>query len=259
MRLLCLTLFTTLCFGLQAEEYTSAVIDRAHIKTISVVAPVWEGYTNKDGTGVYWEVLKEIYEPLGISVKTKSVPWNRAMKMVSKYRTYNAIVGEYRDSEESVIFPDYSIDTEYMSALTKNTSGHKFTGLSSLTGKTVGWIKDYEVIPESKRDFKLREFRNIEQGIEYLNGGKLDFLIDDWDEIAAAMKEASMTSADYSVDAMPEGTPLYAAFSVDNISREFIKIYNERIPVLAKSGKLEEIYAKWDTAELPESIVNLSK
>jgi hypothetical protein len=259
MRLLCLTLFTTLCFGLQAEEYTSAVIDRAHIKTISVVAPVWEGYTNKDGTGVYWEVLKEIYEPLGISVKTKSVPWNRAMKMVSKYRTYNAIVGEYRDSEESVIFPDYSIDTEYMSALTKNTSGHKFTGLSSLTGKTVGWIKDYEVIPESKRDFKLREFRNIEQGIEYLNGGKLDFLIDDWDEIAAAMKEASMTSADYSVDAMPEGTPLYAAFSVDNISREFIKIYNERIPILAKSGKLEEIYAKWDTAELPESIVNLSK
>jgi ABC-type amino acid transport substrate-binding protein len=68
-----------------------------------------------------------------------------------------------------------------------------------------------------------------------------------------------MTSADYSVDEMPEGSPLYTAFSVDNISREFIKIYNERIPVLAKSGKLEKIYAKWDTAELPEAIVKLSK
>ncbi|MFT7110628.1 MAG: polar amino acid transport system substrate-binding protein [Psychrobacter glaciei] len=259
MRLLCLTLLITLCFSLQAEEYNSAVIDRAHIKTISIVAPVWEGYTNQDGTGAYWEVLKAIYEPLGISVKTKSVPWNRAMKMVSKYRTYNAIVGEYRDTEENVIFPDYSIDTEYMSVLSKNTSGNKFINLSSLTGKTVGWIKDYEVIAESKRDFKLREFRNIEQGIEYLNGDKLDFLIDDWDEIAAAMKAAEMTSADYSVDEMPEGSPLYVAFSEDNLSKEFIKIYNERIPVLAKSGKLEAIYTKWDTAELPEAIVNLSK
>ncbi len=26
-------------------------IDRSHIKTMSVVAPEWEGYTNKDGTG----------------------------------------------------------------------------------------------------------------------------------------------------------------------------------------------------------------
>jgi polar amino acid transport system substrate-binding protein len=258
MRFFVLFFIFMACFNLQAEEYNSAVVDRSHIKTISIVAPVWEGYTNKDGTGVYWEVLKEIYQPLGIHIKPKSVPWNRAMKMVSKYRTYNGIVGEYRDTEEDVLFPDYAIDIEYMSLLSKNSSGYVFKDLTSLLGKKVGWIKDYEVIVKSKRNFELREFRNIEQGIELLNAGKIDFLIDDWDEIAAAMGEVGMTTADYTVDPMPEGKDIYTAFSVDNLSRELIKIYNERIPVLAKSGKLAEIYNKWDTAEMPESIVKIS-
>jgi polar amino acid transport system substrate-binding protein len=259
MRFLCLSILMMLCLSLQAEEYSSASVNRSQIKTISIVAPVWEGYTNKDGTGVYWEVLKEIYEPLGISVKPKNVPWNRAMKMVSKYRTYNGIVGEYRDSEEDVIFPMYAIDIEYLSVLSKNSSNVTFKDLDSLTGKTVGWIKDYEVIVKSNRDFKLREFRNIKQGIELLNAGKIDFLIDDWDEIAAAMKEANMTPENYSVDEMPEGKDIYTAFSVDNLSKELIKIYNERIPVLAKSGRLEAIYKKWDTAVMPDAIVKLSK
>ena len=178
--------------------------------------------------------------------------------MVSKYRTYNAIVGEYVDSEEQVIFPKYAIDIEFMSLLSKNTSGVKFTGIASLKGKRVGWIKDYDVIVESKRDFTLREFRNIELGIELLNAGKIDYLIDDWDEIAAAMKAGNLNNQEYTVDPMPEGKDIYTAFSDDNISRELVAIYNERIPVLAKSGKLNAIYKKWDTATMPESIMMLS-
>ena len=223
-----------------------------------MVAPEWEGYTNKDGSGLYWDIFKAVYEPEGIKVKTKTVPWNRAMKMVSKYRTYNAIVGEYRDTEEEVIFPIFPIDVEYLSVLSKNKKDFKWDGLKSLKGHTIGWIKDYEVIVESQRDFKLKEFRNIEQGIRLLNSGKIDFLIDDWDEIAAAMQENKMNNDDYTVNEMPEGKDIYAAFSIDNLSRELIEIYNERIPDLVASGKLAAIYKKWDTGEMPESVMNLS-
>lgn len=259
MRFLCSALLMLVTVVSQSEEYDSAIFDRSHIKTMSVVAPEWEDYTNKDGTGVYWEIMKAIYEPVGITVKTKNVPWNRAMKMVSKYRTYNAIVGEYRDTEENVIFPEYAIDIEYMALLSKNSLGKKFKDTSSLSGMKVGWIKDYEVIPESDRDFTLREFRTIQQGIEMLNAGKIDFLIDEWDEIAAAMLEAKLTTQDYAVDEMPEGTDLYTAFSDDNLSRELIAIYNERIPVLAKDGTLAKIYKKWDAATMPQSLIMLSE
>ena len=240
-----------------SEPLKSAQFKRQHIKAMSVVAPVWEGYTNKDGSGLYWDIFRAIYEPAGIKVATKNVPWNRAMKMVAKYHTYNAIVGEYRDSQEQVIFPIYPIDVEYMSALSKNKTGFKWQGLESLRGTTVGWIKDYDVIVKSKRNFKLKEFRNIEQGVKMLNAGKIDFLIDEWDEIAAVIQKNKMKSEIYLINEMPEGTDVYAAFSIDNLSRELIAIYNERIPELMESGELSKIYEKWDNGEIPESVLNL--
>jgi len=237
-------------------EFKQAEFKREHIKMISVVAPEWEGYTNADGTGLYWDVLRAIYEPLGIKVKTNNVPWNRAMKMVSQYRTYNAIVGEYLDTEEPVIFPAHAIDTEYMVSLSKAPTA--FADLSSFSDKNVGWIKDYEVIAEDKRDFTLKEFRDIDQGVEMLNAGVIDYLVDDWDEVAAAMQRHNLSQTAYNMKDLPEGTPIYVAFGDDNFSRALISIYNERIEQIMKSGELASLYQKWEVGEIPASLQQVS-
>ncbi len=254
--LICLCLFS---LNSLSEQFQSAQFKRQHIKSVSIVAPVWEDYTNKDATGLYWDIVRAIYEPLGIKVKTKNVPWNRAMKMVTKYRTYNAIIGEYRDTEENVIFPIYPIDVEYMSVLHKTKEGISWQGPVDFKGKTVGWIKGYDVMPENKRNFKLKEFRNINQGIKLLVAGKIDYLIDEWDEVASAMLENKITTQNYTMDEMPEGTDVFLAFSIDNLSRELIAIYNERVPELVESGKMAAIYKKWDLGEMPEMLLGLSK
>lgn len=226
-------------------DFKQAEFKREHIKSMSAVAPKWEDFTNSDGSGLYWEVLKAIYEPVGIKVSTKNIPWNRAMKMVTKYRTYNAIIGEYRETEEDLIFPTYPIDVEYMSVISMKKTG-QFEGYGSLTGKTVGWIKDYDVIPKAKRDFKLKEFRNIDTGLKLLQQGKIDFLIDESDEVEKVLEKANVPESDIHWGDMPEGTDVYVAFSVDNLSRELIEIYNERVYDLMQDGKMEAIYQKWE-------------
>lgn len=255
-----LLLLLVLSVSSWSDEYNfkQAEFKREHIKKMSAVAPTWEGYTNSDGTGLYWEVIKSIYEPAGIKVKVKNIPWNRAMKMVTKYRTYNSIIGEYRDSEEDLIFPTYPIDVEYMSVLSKsNTPG--FEGYQSLSGKTVGWIKDYEVISKSRRDFKLKEFRDIQQGIQLLQSGKIDYLIEEADEIEAAIEKYKLPTENYKVAEMPEGTDVYVAFSVDNLSRELIEIYNERVYDLVENGEMAAIYKKWGHDEMPEMLQAISE
>ena len=174
-------------FSTKAEDERSFAFKRGQIKTINVVAPMWEEYTNADGSGMYWDILRSIYSTAGIKLKPSIVPWNRAMKMVTKYQIYNAIVGEYLDSEEALLFPKYPIDVEYMSVLAKK-SATDWQGVESLVGKRVGWIKDYDVIKEQDRNFTLREYRTTEQGIELLNSGKLDYIIDEWDELAIVLK-----------------------------------------------------------------------
>lgn len=226
---------------------------RGQIKTINVVAPLWEDYTNQDGTGMYWDILRSMYANENINLKPSTVPWNRAMKMVTKYQTYNAIVGEYLDTEEALIFPKYPIDVEYMSVLTKKSTG-TWNGLSSLTGKRVGWLKDYDVIIEEQRGFTLREYRTTEQGLEMLNAGELDYIIDEWDELAIALKDKNLAIEHYHMNDMPEGTDVYVAFADNEISRVLIEVYNEQAEAMVKSGKMQEIYKKWDLGEMPRKL-----
>ena len=247
-----LTLFIS--FSVSAED-SSFHFKRGQIKTINVVAPLWEDYTNKDGTGMYWDIISSIYSNEDIKLKPSTVPWNRAMKMVTKYQTYNAIVGEYLETEENLLFPKYPIDVEYLSVLSSNTT-EKWNGIESLTGKRVGWVKDYDVIPSDQRDFTLREFRTTEQGIDLLNQGKLDYIIDEWDEVAVVLKGKNLSIENYRMNDMPEGTDVYVAFADSAISKVLIEIYNEQVEAMVKSGKMQAIYEKWDLGEMPPALQN---
>jgi hypothetical protein len=253
MKILVILITLLISYSASSVAERSFEVKRSQIKTVNVVAPMWEDYTNGDGTGMYWEILRTIYSNEGIKLKPSTVPWNRALKMVTKYQVYNAIVGEYRDSKEPLIFPKYPIDVEYMSALTKN-SATAWKGLSSLTGKRVGWIKDYNVIIESQRDFTLREFRTTEQGLELLNAGKLDYIIDEWDEIAIVLKSKSLSIEDYDMNDMPEGRDVYVGFAINGLSKALIEIYNDQVEAMVKSGSMKAIYKKWDLGEMPPAL-----
>lgn len=250
--ILLLLSFSSLFAAAESAEKNS-VFNRENIKSISVVAPEWEGFTNADGTGLYWELLKAIYEPAQVKVKTANVPWNRAMKMVTKYRVYNAIAGEYKETEEDLLFPDYAIDVEYMSVLTLAKRNLPWNGTASLSNKNVGWIKDYDVIEADQRDFELLEYRTTALGLELLEAGKIDYLIDEWDEIAATVAANNLDMTHYVMNEMPEGTDIYIGFANTPLSQVLIDIYNKRMPVLERENKLLPIYKKWD-GELPASV-----
>lgn len=246
-----MTFFMTL--SAHSDEEREFQFERDQIKNINVVAPEWEDYTNADGTGLYWEILQTIYSNQDIKLKPSSVSWNRALKMVTKYQIYNAIVGEYLDSEEPLLFPRYPIDVEYLSVLSKNGEA-AFVDMKSLTGKRVGWLKDYDLINENEIDFTLREYRTVQQGLKLLDEGKLDFIIDEWDELASALSTNNLSLENYHMKNMPEGTDVYVAFADNAISKVLIEIYNEEVEAMVKSGSMQAIYKKWDLGEMPAAL-----
>jgi hypothetical protein len=255
MKILVILITLFISFSASSAEKRAFEFKRDQIKTINVVAPMWEDYTNEDGTGMYWDIIRAIYAKEGINLKPSIVPWNRGMKMVTKYQIYNAIIGESRDTEEVLLFPRYPIDVEYLSVLSKK-SGPSWKGMSSLTGKRIGWTKDYDVIKEPQRDFNLREYRTTEQGLELLNSGKIDFIIDEWDEIATVLSSQNLAIEDYDMNDMPEGKDVYVAFADSPLSKVLIEIYNEQVEVLVKSGSMQAIYKKWGLGEMPPALQN---
>lgn len=251
--ILLLTLFS-ITFTASAEE-VALDFKRSDIKSMSVVAPVWDGYTNADGSGLYWEVLQAIYEPVGITIKTANVPWNRAMKMVTRYSVYNAIVGEKKDTEEDLLFPKYAIDVEYMSVLTMANRKMPWEGVASLAGKKVGWMKDYDVISEKERNFELTEYRTVAHGLELLEAGRIDYMIDEWDEISEAVAANGQDMTRYVMNEMPNGSDNFVGFANTALSQILIEIYNERLPVIYQDKTLQAIYKKWGI-DIPESTLD---
>lgn len=71
------------------------------LTSIDVVAQEWTGQTNADGSGLYFELLKKIYTPVGITVNTSIVPFDRAVMML-RQKCADASVGFYSAEDAKI-------------------------------------------------------------------------------------------------------------------------------------------------------------
>ena len=83
-------------FPTMAEEITE----------IHFVSEAWEDVTNADGTGLCWELFRNVYEPRGIQVKFEIVPYARATNMVQQQQA-DASVGVYLDEYDHALFSEW--------------------------------------------------------------------------------------------------------------------------------------------------------
>lgn len=49
---------------------------------IRVVSETWTRYTQEDGRGVAWDLLRAVYEPAGVRLRIANEPYTRAVGLV---------------------------------------------------------------------------------------------------------------------------------------------------------------------------------
>lgn len=110
-------------------------------KQIHLVSEEWLDYTNADGTGVAWDVLRKVFEPAGVKVVTQSAPYSRAVGLVKRGEA-DAWVGSYKEENDDNLYPRWHFDMDHIYAL----------GLVSKpvpTRQTIGryrlaWVRGYD-------------------------------------------------------------------------------------------------------------------
>jgi polar amino acid transport system substrate-binding protein len=215
------------------------------IKEIRVVSAEWKDYTNRDGTGAYWEAVKAIYEPMGIKVKTTVLPWKRATSIVLDKQS-DAVVGEYFSKDMGYLYPTCRISIEapvvacFKKGLVPNWKGH-----ASMVGRTVGWIRGYEFQRWLKTKVNHYALDDLEQGLWMLALGRIDFLLDYEADIRREAKDLQLDPNAFQMEAVVQGNRLYVAFAPTTRSKKLIQIFDARMPQLIASGELKKIYTKW--------------
>ncbi len=222
-----------------------------NIDSIFVVCDEWKNYTNKDGTGAYWEVLKSVYEPVGIDVTTKTMPWKRVLMMVKKKKA-DALVGDYYDAKSAdYLYPTWHISVEdpVVAVFKKGTiKNWENTGIRSLEGKRVVWIRGYDFEINFLKGIHViqHEITTIPQGLRLIDSGRDDVFLDYESSVRHEAKKLHFNlDQDYEIKRATPGNKLYVVFAKTETSKELVRIFDRRMTLLAETGEIEKIYLKW--------------
>ena len=241
-----------------AKDYLTAPEQEAlttNVKDISVVSEPLPGLTNEDGTGLYWDILRAIYEPAGIAVKFEAVPLKRAQMMIGD-QSADAMLGHYRGDSKDFIFPQWHYSAQNICAIFKK-GRLNWNGQHSLVGKRVAWIRGAEydkylsvpVVGDEKSDHV--------GPLLMLNVDRIDVFLDDRAELlktfqvsADRLKKEGFASENFQIEDVLE-LKLYPAFADTPRGRKLAEIFDDRMPQLLSSGKLEALFKQWNYGAFP--------
>ncbi|MDD1793974.1 transporter substrate-binding domain-containing protein [Enterovibrio makurazakiensis] len=213
---------------------------------ITIVSEAWTDATHKDGSGLYFDIMREVFEPLGYKLNFLTTTYSRSVYLVQSKKMH-AFLGSYIDEQENVLYPYWHFDAEQVAAVYKYTVIPEWQGEQSLHGKTVAWVKGYDYNEYMGTTVNIREVKSRRQGLTMLYSDRLDALIDARSEIEEEFEKGNIDRNAFIISNFID-LKLYPAFTNTPQGEELRRLYDEGFEELLHSGKLKTMFEdyEWD-------------
>lgn len=223
------------------------------IKTIRIATPAWEKQTNEDGTGLFFDIIRRIYEPEGIKMAFEIVPWKRAENMVAlNHADAMLCVAEQNIGDQ--LSSRYPIYADSVVAIFKKEKAAKWNGQKSLEKMKAIWLRGYDMhknpgMGELKLNFD--EIDSHDQAWKMLKNNRAEVYIETLVDVWEPAKRNGIDMNNYQAETLWTEN-YYVAFSKSDKSKELIEIYDKKIPEMLQSGELKKLFEKWEYEFLPD-------
>jgi len=217
---------------------------KGEIAEVVSVGPSWNTFTNEDGTGLYHEVLRQIFDLYGIKVRHIYVPTDRGDQLV---REGQADMMVCDDRAESLLvgsrYPMYTND--YFAFFKKSRIG-PWHGPETLDSKEVAFQLGYYHDWDFPVPVMLRSMKSGVKCLEMVLLGRTDFYVDDMNFIQKSIEQTELAFNRSEFEIKRIGTRSYhPIFSATPKAATIMKMFDDGIAKLHKAGKLKPIYDKW--------------
>jgi polar amino acid transport system substrate-binding protein len=209
-------------------------------KDIVLVSEQWNAYTEADGTGLGWDLMREVFEPVGIKVASRIEPYTRAVGLVQRGEA-DAWVGAYEDEVEGTLYPKWHYDTDEIYAL--GLASNLPPTLATLGTYRLAWVRGYEFQHYLPNVEHFNEVARRDHILSMLDHDRADLYIDakpEVDFILGQTKDPQRFRTTYLTS-----IPLFLSFADNERGRALRDIFDERMAKLVHSGKLRPIFAHW--------------
>lgn len=260
----CMKRYTTLLTWLLCCLVTACLKTSAtelNDKTIKILTPSWKNWTNPDGSGFYFDLLREIYTDEGYTLKIDITSFIRSLAATEKGDSDITIGSLYIGSEEWDFFtPLYPVDTEdFVIICKKALSWHS---QKELEGIRLMIPRGYEIPEGVNFSYKRINIEDELKGIKMLAADREKYLLGTRLFSNDNIKQIGHNTAQYQITTVNKRY-LYIAYTNNDRGKRLANIYDNKLPQLIKNGTLKKLYQKWHMPHapllsLPEDLSSLS-
>lgn len=215
------------------------------IKSIEVYTDKWEKCTNEDGTGLYFDILRTVFEPEGIKIVYKIVPYSKAVDSVTKGKA-DVALAVYEGEIENAIFPKWHFSADDIVACYIKGKLKEWEGERTLEGKKVSWMREYAYNEYLDVKMKISEIVDKrENGINLLLKDRLDFFLDNEMDLKATISDMKLDMNKFEIK-LVKYLNLYIAFVNNERGKKLAEVWDKKFPEYLRTGKIKVLFKKWD-------------
>lgn len=219
----------------------------AELGDVVVVGPAWDRFTSRDGTGLYHEILDNIFTRQGVRLTRVYAPSQRSNDLVQAGR---ADMMTCRDRAAAPLFlaryPMYEADFH---VFFNRRQQPEWEGPQTLAGKTVVFRLGYYSGSNFPESVTMREVKTPDAALTMVLLGRADYYVDDLNFIQESLADARIpfNRDDFSIQVA--GRRQYFPVLLDSPrGRAIEQWYSRGMERLHKTGELREIFDKWGFA-----------
>lgn len=218
-----------------------SVVISVNAETIIVATEEWEWCTEADGTGLYLDILREVFEKEGYTLEINYVPYARSTWLVQNKKA-DVFIGAYANEVDNVIYPNWHFDNDGVSVVYLKGKNN-WTGEENLKNKEVGYIRGYSYDSYFDVVFTPQLVNNRKNGYSMLQKGRIDFFIDAKLEIDSFKRnnQEFWKEANFEVK-HAKWLPLYFCFIDSSKGKKLSGIFDQKFKKLLDSGKIKEMF-----------------
>ena len=200
--------------------------------------------TNRDGTGLYWDIFRAVYGSEGIKTKIITKSSNGSVSLVKRHKA-DAAVGINAVRIRGTVLSRYPFVKDYVLVLFKKNKFSQWDGQRTLKNKKVAWLKGHAYDERLEVPVIKREFYTREAILRRLDRGEVDFFMDTRNDLESVLNKGIIDVTRYTVETVLE-LERYLVFANNNKGKKLKKIFDFRFPALVKAGEIERLYEKWN-------------
>ncbi|QGY40702.1 ABC transporter substrate-binding protein [Pseudodesulfovibrio cashew] len=217
----------------------------SEIDEVISASPSWDSFTNKDGTGLYHEVLRAVFSLYGIPVRHTYSKSNRSEELVL-LSLADMMTCDDKATPPLVLarYPMY--ENDYYVFFKKSRIG-PWRGEETLRGMEILSQPTFYSQANFNVPVRIKDVLTGEQALSMIILDRSDFYVDDLNLIRQSMRRNTIPFRRQDFDVQKAGRRAYfPLFNVTERGKHIKRMYEEGIVRLHRQGKLKPIYDKWD-------------